>query len=147
MPMIIFERTDPNPEKNNGVLSRMLEAAFQVCVLISIASLWPELEVYTTLCVSVAPAQWHRQIPQALKLRPGGSRQGLDIFSAFPAPESPMLFSSPTQKLVESEELWKTNTCSSCTCGDTQNCEKLNNNKKKEVQFMMLKVYKQLVCN
>ncbi|NXR71591.1 MYPN protein, partial [Pycnonotus jocosus] len=50
-------------------------------------------------------AQWHRQIPQALKLRPGGSRQGLDIFSAFPAPESPVLFSSPTQKLVESEEL------------------------------------------
>ncbi|XP_031972364.1 myopalladin [Corvus moneduloides] len=56
-------------------------------------------------------AQWHRQIPQAVKLRPGGSRytnlssQGLDIFSAFPAPESPMLFSSPTQKLVESEEL------------------------------------------
>ncbi|NWW79808.1 MYPN protein, partial [Climacteris rufus] len=56
-------------------------------------------------------AQWHRQIPQPLKLRPGGSRysnlssQGLDIFSAFPAPESPVLFSSPTQKLVESEEL------------------------------------------
>ncbi|NXQ39749.1 MYPN protein, partial [Catharus fuscescens] len=56
-------------------------------------------------------AQWHRQIPQALKLRPGGSRytnlssQGLDIFPAFPAPESPMLFSSPTQKLVESDEL------------------------------------------
>ncbi|NWV15508.1 MYPN protein, partial [Ptilonorhynchus violaceus] len=56
-------------------------------------------------------AQWHRQIPQALKLRPSGSRytnltsQGLDIFSAFPTPESPMLFSSPTQKLVESEEL------------------------------------------
>nr|XP_021384716.1 myopalladin isoform X2 [Lonchura striata domestica] len=56
-------------------------------------------------------AQWHRQIPQALKLRPGGSRytnlssQGLDIFSAFPAPESPVLFSSPAQKLVESEEL------------------------------------------
>ncbi|NXP26602.1 MYPN protein, partial [Scytalopus superciliaris] len=56
-------------------------------------------------------AQWHRQIPQALKLRPSGSRyanltsQGLDIFSAFPTPESPVLFSSPTQKLVESEEL------------------------------------------
>ncbi|XP_077039652.1 myopalladin isoform X2 [Agelaius phoeniceus] len=56
-------------------------------------------------------AQWHRQIPQALKLRPGGSRysnlssQGLDTFSAFPAPESPVLFSSPSQKLVESEEL------------------------------------------
>ncbi|NXM05701.1 MYPN protein, partial [Tyrannus savana] len=56
-------------------------------------------------------AQWHRQIPQALKLRPGGSRyanltsQGLDIFPAFPAPESPLLFSAPTQKLVESEEL------------------------------------------
>uniref|UniRef100_H0ZW15 Myopalladin n=1 Tax=Taeniopygia guttata TaxID=59729 RepID=H0ZW15_TAEGU len=56
-------------------------------------------------------AQWHRQIPQALKLRPGGSRytnlssQGLDIFSAFPAPESPVLFSSPAQQLVESEEL------------------------------------------
>ncbi|NXO84056.1 MYPN protein, partial [Sitta europaea] len=56
-------------------------------------------------------AQWHRQIPQALKLRPGGSRytnlssQGLEFFSAFPAPESPMLFSAPSQKLVESEEL------------------------------------------
>uniref|UniRef100_A0A672UBZ9 Myopalladin n=1 Tax=Strigops habroptila TaxID=2489341 RepID=A0A672UBZ9_STRHB len=56
-------------------------------------------------------AQWHRQIPQPIKLRPGGSRyasltgQGLDIFSAFPATESPMLFSSPTQKVVESEEL------------------------------------------
>ncbi|XP_009072874.1 PREDICTED: myopalladin, partial [Acanthisitta chloris] len=56
-------------------------------------------------------AQWHRQIPQPLKLRGGGSRyanlagQGLDIFSAFPATESPMLFPSPTQKLVESEEL------------------------------------------
>ncbi|NWS18176.1 MYPN protein, partial [Pachyramphus minor] len=56
-------------------------------------------------------AQWHRQIPQALKLRPGSSRytnltsQGLDIFPAFPAPESPLLFPSPTQKLVESEEL------------------------------------------
>ncbi|NWR86409.1 MYPN protein, partial [Furnarius figulus] len=56
-------------------------------------------------------AQWHRQIPQAVKLRPGGSRyanltsQGLDIFSAFPTPESPVLFASPPQKLVESEEL------------------------------------------
>ncbi|NXE64414.1 MYPN protein, partial [Calcarius ornatus] len=56
-------------------------------------------------------AQWHRQIPQALKLRPGGSRypnlssQGLDTFCAFPAPESPALFASPSQKLVESDEL------------------------------------------
>ncbi|XP_057259219.1 myopalladin isoform X1 [Pezoporus wallicus] len=56
-------------------------------------------------------AQWHHQIPQPIKLRPGGSRyasltgQGLDIFSAFPTTESPMLLSSPTQKLVESEEL------------------------------------------
>ncbi|XP_069720484.1 myopalladin isoform X1 [Phaenicophaeus curvirostris] len=56
-------------------------------------------------------AQWHRQIPQQVKLRPGGSRyanltgQGLDIFPAFPTTESPVLFSSPTQKVVESEEL------------------------------------------
>ncbi|NXK18206.1 MYPN protein, partial [Arenaria interpres] len=56
-------------------------------------------------------AQWHRQIPQPIKLRPGGSRysnlttQGLDIFSTFPTTESPMLFSSPSQKVVESEEL------------------------------------------
>ncbi|XP_010293093.1 PREDICTED: myopalladin [Phaethon lepturus] len=56
-------------------------------------------------------AQWHRQIPQPIKLRPGGSRyanltgQGLEIFSAFPTTEIPMLFSSPTQKVVESEEL------------------------------------------
>ncbi|NWW90805.1 MYPN protein, partial [Rhynochetos jubatus] len=56
-------------------------------------------------------AQWHRQIPQPIKLRPGGSRyanltsQGLDIFSAFPPTESPMLFATPTHKVVESEEL------------------------------------------
>nr|XP_010299885.1 PREDICTED: myopalladin [Balearica regulorum gibbericeps] len=56
-------------------------------------------------------AQWHHQIPQPIKLRPGSSRyanltgQGLDIFSAFPTTESLMLFSSPTQKVVESEEL------------------------------------------
>ncbi|NXU70367.1 MYPN protein, partial [Oreotrochilus melanogaster] len=56
-------------------------------------------------------AQWHRQIPQPIKLRPGGGRyanltgQGLDIFSTFPTTESPRLFSSPTQKVVESEEL------------------------------------------
>ncbi|XP_064370527.1 myopalladin [Dromaius novaehollandiae] len=56
-------------------------------------------------------AQWHRQIPQPIKLRPGSSRyanltgQGLDIFSAFPTTESPMLFSSPSQNIVESDEL------------------------------------------
>ncbi|NWX20749.1 MYPN protein, partial [Aegotheles bennettii] len=56
-------------------------------------------------------AQWHRQIPQPIKLRPGGNRyanltsQGLDILSAFPTTESSMLFSSPTQKMVESDEL------------------------------------------
>uniref|UniRef100_A0A8C0EW66 Myopalladin n=1 Tax=Bubo bubo TaxID=30461 RepID=A0A8C0EW66_BUBBB len=56
-------------------------------------------------------AQWHHQIPQPIKLRSGGSRyanltgQGLEIFSAFPTTESPMLFSSPTEKVVESEEL------------------------------------------
>ncbi|XP_068272798.1 myopalladin [Nyctibius grandis] len=56
-------------------------------------------------------AQWHHQIPQPIKLRPGSSRyanltsQGLDIFSTFPTTESPVLFSSPTQKVVESEEL------------------------------------------
>ncbi|KAK2530769.1 Mypn [Columba guinea] len=56
-------------------------------------------------------AQWHHQIPQPIKLRPGGSwyanpsGQGLDMFSAFPTTESPMLFSSSPQKVVESEEL------------------------------------------
>ncbi|XP_062435764.1 myopalladin isoform X2 [Rhea pennata] len=56
-------------------------------------------------------AQWHRQIPQPIKLRPGSSRyanltgQGLDVFSAFPTTESPMLFSSSSQNIVESEEL------------------------------------------
>uniref|UniRef100_A0A7M4EFT1 Myopalladin n=1 Tax=Crocodylus porosus TaxID=8502 RepID=A0A7M4EFT1_CROPO len=56
-------------------------------------------------------AQWHQQIPQPIKYRPGGNRyanlagQGLDVFSAFPAVESPMLFSSPSQNVVESEEL------------------------------------------
>ncbi|XP_064001281.1 myopalladin [Pogoniulus pusillus] len=51
-------------------------------------------------------AQWHRQIPQPIKLRPGGSwHAGLDIISAFPTTESPILFSSSTQRVVESEEL------------------------------------------
>ncbi|NXU57894.1 MYPN protein, partial [Turnix velox] len=56
-------------------------------------------------------AQWHHQIPQPMKLRPGGSRyanltsQGLDILSTFPTTESPMLIASLGQKMVESEEL------------------------------------------
>ncbi|NXA47995.1 MYPN protein, partial [Nothocercus julius] len=56
-------------------------------------------------------AQWHRQIPQPIKLRAGSSRytnlsgQGLDIFSPFPTTESPMLFSPPSRNVVESEEL------------------------------------------
>ncbi|XP_010076532.1 PREDICTED: myopalladin [Pterocles gutturalis] len=56
-------------------------------------------------------AQWHHQIPQPIKLRPGGSwytnltSQGPDIFPAFPTTESTILFPSPTQKVVESEEL------------------------------------------
>uniref|UniRef100_A0A803YGN0 Myopalladin n=1 Tax=Meleagris gallopavo TaxID=9103 RepID=A0A803YGN0_MELGA len=56
-------------------------------------------------------AQWHHQIPQQIKLRPGSSRyanltgQGLDMYSGFPTTESPVLFSSPTQKMVESDEL------------------------------------------
>ncbi|XP_010225910.1 PREDICTED: myopalladin [Tinamus guttatus] len=56
-------------------------------------------------------AQWHRQIPQPIKLRAGSGRyanlsgQGLDVFSAFPTTESPVLFSSPPRNVVESEEL------------------------------------------
>jgi len=88
-----------------------LEATFQLCALISVVSLLTSFKAYTAYSVSVASAQWHHQLPQPIKLRPGGSRyanltgSGLDIFSAFPAPESPMLFSSSTQKVVESEEL------------------------------------------
>uniref|UniRef100_A0A8C0JGD5 Myopalladin n=1 Tax=Chelonoidis abingdonii TaxID=106734 RepID=A0A8C0JGD5_CHEAB len=56
-------------------------------------------------------AQWHQQIPLPIKFRPSGGRyanltgQGLDIFSAFSAVEIPKLFSSPSQSVVESEEL------------------------------------------
>uniref|UniRef100_A0A8C8R4T0 Myopalladin n=1 Tax=Pelusios castaneus TaxID=367368 RepID=A0A8C8R4T0_9SAUR len=56
-------------------------------------------------------AQWHQQIPLPIKFRPSGGRyanlngQGLDIFSAFPAVETPKLFSSPSHNVVESEEL------------------------------------------
>ncbi|XP_067408719.1 myopalladin isoform X2 [Emydura macquarii macquarii] len=56
-------------------------------------------------------AQWHQQIPLPIKFRPSGGRyanlngQGLDIFSAFPDVEMPKLFSSPSQNVVESEEL------------------------------------------
>ncbi|XP_062989129.1 myopalladin isoform X2 [Elgaria multicarinata webbii] len=56
-------------------------------------------------------AQWHQQIPQPIKIRPGGTRyanltgQGLDIFSAFSTVENPVRFSSSSQPVVESEEL------------------------------------------
>ncbi|XP_066475576.1 myopalladin [Tiliqua scincoides] len=56
-------------------------------------------------------AQWHQQIPQPIKIRPSGTRyasltgQGLDVFSSFPAVENPVRFSSPSQPVVESEEL------------------------------------------
>uniref|UniRef100_H3BDD1 Myopalladin n=1 Tax=Latimeria chalumnae TaxID=7897 RepID=H3BDD1_LATCH len=57
-------------------------------------------------------AQWHQQIPQPLKkVRPTSSRyaaltgQGLDIMSAFPSVDNPMVHSPPPQDVVESEEL------------------------------------------
>ncbi|XP_068927598.1 myopalladin [Petaurus breviceps papuanus] len=56
-------------------------------------------------------AQWHQQIPQPMSVRPSGSRygsltsKGLDIFSAFSAMESTMVFSCSSQSMVESEEL------------------------------------------
>uniref|UniRef100_A0A8C5RS78 Myopalladin n=1 Tax=Laticauda laticaudata TaxID=8630 RepID=A0A8C5RS78_LATLA len=56
-------------------------------------------------------AQWHQQISQPIKFRSSSTRythltgQGLDIFSAFSPVESPARFSSPSQPVVESEEL------------------------------------------
>ncbi|XP_034294558.1 myopalladin isoform X1 [Pantherophis guttatus] len=56
-------------------------------------------------------AQWHHQISQPIKFRSSSTRyahlmgQGLDIFSAFSAVENPARFSSPSQPVVESEEL------------------------------------------
>jgi len=79
--------------------------------LTSAVSLLTYSEVYAAYSVFVTSAQWHHQIPQQIKLRPGSSRyanltgQGLDIYSGFPTTESPVLFSSPTQKMVESDEL------------------------------------------
>lgn len=89
----------------------MLETTFHLCTLASVVSFLTSLDVYVVYSVFVASAQWHHQIAQPIKLRAGGGRyanltgQGLEIFSAFPTTESPMLFSSPTQKVVESEEL------------------------------------------
>uniref|UniRef100_A0A8C6VI63 Myopalladin n=1 Tax=Naja naja TaxID=35670 RepID=A0A8C6VI63_NAJNA len=56
-------------------------------------------------------AQWHQQISQPIKFRSSSTRythltgQGLDIFSAFSPFESPARFPSPSQPVVESEEL------------------------------------------
>ncbi|OXB74727.1 UNVERIFIED_CONTAM: hypothetical protein H355_001559, partial [Colinus virginianus] len=79
-----------------------------------IVSCTARLDIYefsAAYSVFVTSAQWHHQIPQPIKLRPGSGRyanltgQGLDIYSGYPATESPVLFSSPTQKMVESDEL------------------------------------------
>ncbi|XP_029140099.1 myopalladin [Protobothrops mucrosquamatus] len=56
-------------------------------------------------------AQWHQQISQPIKFRSSSTRyanltgQGLDIFSAFSTLENPARFLSPSQPVVESEEL------------------------------------------
>lgn len=58
-----------------------------------------------------ASAQWHQQISQPIKFRSSSTRyanltgQGLDILSAFSTVENPARFSSPSQPVVESEEL------------------------------------------
>ncbi|KFM02524.1 Myopalladin [Aptenodytes forsteri] len=120
-PIFYWKKDNETIPSNRERMSMHQDTTGYVCLLIQPAkkadagwyTLSAKNEVGIVSCTARLDiyAQWHRQIPQPIKLRPGGSRyanltgQGLDIFSAFPTTESPMLFSSPTQKVVESEEL------------------------------------------
>ncbi|XP_052656199.1 myopalladin [Harpia harpyja] len=120
-PIFYWKKDNETIPSNRERMSMHQDATGYVCLLIQPAkkadagwyTLSAKNEAGIVSCTARLDiyAQWHHQIPQPIKLRPGGSRyanltsQGLDIFSAFPTTESPMLFSSPTQKVVESEEL------------------------------------------
>ncbi|NXL49957.1 MYPN protein, partial [Podilymbus podiceps] len=120
-PIFYWKKDNESIPSNRERMSMHQDTTGYVCLLIQPAkkadagwyTLSAKNEVGIVSCTARLDiyAQWHRQIPQPIRLRPGGSwyanltSQGLDIFSAFPTTESPMLFSSPTQKIVESEEL------------------------------------------
>ncbi|KAM6265300.1 myopalladin isoform 1-T3 [Spheniscus humboldti] len=120
-PIFYWKKDNETIPSNRERMSMHQDTTGYVCLLIQPAkkadagwyTLSAKNEVGIVSCTARLDiyAQWHRQIPQPIKLRPSGSRyanltgQGLDIFSAFSTTESPMLFSSPTQKVVESEEL------------------------------------------
>ncbi|XP_009892281.1 PREDICTED: myopalladin [Charadrius vociferus] len=120
-PIFYWKKDNETIPSNRERMSMHQDTTGYVCLLIQPAkkadagwyTLSAKNEVGIVSCTARLDiyAQWHRQIPQPIKLRPGGSRyanltsQGLDIFSPFPTTESPMLYSSPTQKVVESEEL------------------------------------------
>ncbi|XP_053164554.1 myopalladin isoform X2 [Hemicordylus capensis] len=120
-PVFYWKKDNDTIPPNRERMSMHQDATGYVCLLIQPAkkvdagwyTLSAKNEAGIVSCTARLDiyAQWHQQIPQPIKIRPGGTRyanltgQGLDIFSAFPAVENPVRFSSPSQPVVESEEL------------------------------------------
>nr|XP_060624896.1 myopalladin [Anolis sagrei ordinatus] len=120
-PVFYWKKDNETIPPNRERTSMHQDATGYVCLLIQPAkkvdagwyTLSAKNEVGIVSCTARLDiyAQWHQQIPQPIKIRPGGTRyaslsgQGLDIFSAFSPVETPVRFSSPPQPVVESEEL------------------------------------------
>ncbi|XP_054839426.1 myopalladin [Eublepharis macularius] len=121
-PIFYWKKDNETIPANRERMSMHQDATGYVCLLIQPAkkmdagwyTLSAKNEAGIVSCTARLDiyAQWHQQIPQPIKIRPGGTRyanltgQGLDIFSAFSAVENPGRFSSsPSKPVVESEEL------------------------------------------
>ncbi|XP_044276378.1 myopalladin isoform X2 [Varanus komodoensis] len=120
-PVFYWKKDNETIPANRERMSMHQDATGYVCLLIQPAkkvdagwyTLSAKNEAGIVSCTARLDiyAQWHQQIPQPIKIRPGGTRytslpgQGLDIFSAFSTVENPARFSSPSQRVVESEEL------------------------------------------
>ncbi|XP_072851296.2 myopalladin isoform X2 [Pogona vitticeps] len=120
-PVFYWKKDNDTIPPNRERMSMHQDATGYVCLLIQPAkkvdagwyTLSAKNEAGIVSCTARLDiyAQWHQQIPQPIKIRPGGTRyanlsgQGLDIFSAFSPVENSMRLSSPSQPVVESDEL------------------------------------------
>ncbi|KAF7247419.1 Myopalladin [Varanus komodoensis] len=116
-PVFYWKKDNETIPANRERMSMHQDATGYVCLLIQPAkkvdagwyTLSAKNEAGIVSCTARLDiyAQWHQQIPQPIKIRPGGTRytslpgQGLDIFSAFSTVENPARFSSPSQRVVE----------------------------------------------
>ncbi|KAM3834666.1 myopalladin isoform 2-T3 [Vipera latastei] len=120
-PIFFWKKDNETIPPHRERMSMHQDATGYVCLLIQPAkkvdagwyTLSAKNEVGIVSCTARLDiyAQWHQQISQPIKFRSSSTRyanltgQGLDILSAFSTVENPARFSSPSQPVVESEEL------------------------------------------